>query len=333
MVGRNPGRVTTQGQILSDLFQEAGHSVISVSGQPNRYLRLADIMATLARRRSSYDVMVLDVFGGPSFVVEDLASRLGRRFGRRIVMCLRGGAMPEFMARYPHWTRRVLKRADALITPSEFLARAIVPYGYRARVIPNVINLSAYQYRHRQVVSPRMFWMRAFESIYNPLMAIHVLARLRSTMPNASLVMAGQNKGLEAEARLLAQTLGLSEAVRFSGFLDMRGKAREGNAADIFINTNRIDNMPVGVVEACAMGLPVVATAVGGLPDLLTDGETGLLVPDSDDQAMAEAIRRLLSEPGLAGRLSANGRRLAECSSWPGVRPQWEQVFSQVMAQ
>lgn len=333
MVGRNPGRVTTQGQILSDLFAAAGHKVISVSGQANRYMRLADIVATLARQRSSYDVMVLDVFGGPSFVVEDIASRLGRHFGRRIVMCLRGGAMPEFMARNPNWTRRVLKRAHAVITPSKFLARAIIPYGYQASVIPNVINLSAYDYRHRQVVGPRMFWMRAFESIYNPLMAIRVLARLRSTMPDASLVMAGQNKGLEVDARQLAKELGLNGAVRFSGFLDLPGKVREGNAADIFINTNRVDNMPVGVVEACAMGLPVVATAVGGVPDLLTDGETGLLVPDSDDQAMAGAIRRLLSEPGLAGRLSANGRQLAECSSWEGVRPQWEQVFSRVITQ
>ena len=332
MVGRNPGRVTTQGQILSDLFKEAGHGVISVSALPNRYLRLADIVMTLIQRQASYEVMVLDVFGGPSFVVEDIASQLGRRFGRRIVMYLRGGAMPEFMARHPKWTRRVLGRAHALITPSEFLARAIIPYGYRARVIPNVINLSAYQYRHRQVVSPRMFWMRAFESIYNPLMAIRVLARLRSDMPHASLVMAGQNKGLEAETQRLAQGLGLNGAVRFSGFLDIQGKVREGNAADIFINTNRVDNMPVGVVEACAMGLPVVATAVGGVPDLLTDGKTGLLVPDSDDAAMARAITRLLSEPGLAAHLSANGRRLAECSSWESVLPQWEQVFREVMS-
>jgi glycosyltransferase involved in cell wall biosynthesis len=332
MVGRNPGRVTTQGQILSDLFKEAGYSVISVSGQPNRYMRLADIVRTLIRRRSGFDVLVLDVFGGPSFVVEDVASRLGRLFGKRIVMCLRGGAMPEFMARFPRWTRRVIVRADELITPSEFLARAITPYGFRARVIPNVLNLPAYRYRHRSSVSPRLFWMRAFEPIYNPLMAVRVLARLRLQWPDASLVMAGQDKGLEPDARRLAEELGLNGAVRFSGFLDMTGKAREGDAADIYINTNQVDNMPVGVVEACAMGLPVVATAVGGIPDLLRDGETGLLVPDGDDEAMVRSINRLLGEPDLAGRLSANGRRLAERSSWDEVRPQWERVFGEVLA-
>jgi len=107
---------------------------------------------------------------------------------------------------------------------------------------------------------------------------------------------------------------------------------REGHAADIFINTNRIDNMPVAVVEACAMGLPVVATAVGGVPDLLKDGETGLLVPDDDDKMMAEAIKRLLDDAELAGRLSANGRLLAERSSWEQVRPRWEELFADLTA-
>jgi asparagine synthetase B (glutamine-hydrolysing) len=73
-------------------------------------------------------------------------------------------------------------------------------------------------------------------------------------------------------------------------------------------------------------------SAVGGIPDLLTDGETGLLVPDDDDEAMAKAILRLLNDPALAGRLSANGRQLAERSSWENVRLQWEELFAQVMS-
>jgi glycosyltransferase involved in cell wall biosynthesis len=174
--------------------------------------------------------------------------------------------------------------------------------------------------------------MRSFHPVYNPLMAIRVLARLRATMPTASLVMAGQDKGLEFETRRLAEALGLNGAVHFPGFLDMAAKVKEGDAADIYINTNHVDNMPVTVVEACAVGLPVVATAVGGVPDLLTDGETGLLVPDDDDQAMTTAIHRLLNDPALATRLSTNGRQLAERSSWEQVRPLWERIFAEVMA-
>lgn len=331
MLGRNPGYVTTQGEKLTDLFARAGYPVASVSTLTNRYLRLADIISTLIRHGRNRDILMLQVYGGPSFVVEDIASWLGRRSGQRIIIILRGGALPEFMARFPRWTRRVLSRADALVAPSSFLARAVARFGFRAEVIPNVIDISAYECRHRQTISPRILWMRTFEDIYNPMMAVRTLARLRSSVPEATLVMGGQDTGLETEVRRLAKELGLNGAVRFPGFLDMRKKVLEGGSADIFINTNSVDNMPVSVVEACAMGLPVVATAAGGVPDLLTDGETGLLVPDNDDEAMVAAIRRLLDDPALAGRLSANGRRLAENCSWEKVRPRWEKIFAEVM--
>lgn len=331
LVGRHPGYVTTQGEILSDRFSEAGYATIEASSHPNRYVRLADIAATIIKHRKEIDVLVLNTYSGPSFVVEDVASRLGRLFGHRMVMVLRGGAMPEFMARFPRWTKSVLSRADAIIAPSEYLAKAVAPYGFNARVIPNVIDISKYPYRRRERLQPNLFWMRAFHEVWNPLMAIRVLAQLRAHRPDATLTIAGQDKGLENESKRLAEELGVGDAVRFPGFLNMDAKAREGDAADIFISTNRIDNMPVSVVEACAMGLPVVSTEVGGMADLITNGENGLLVPDNDDQRMVEAILALLDDPTLAAKLSEQGRALAERSSWLRVKQQLDEVFDEIL--
>jgi glycosyltransferase involved in cell wall biosynthesis len=98
--------------------------------------------------------------------------------------------------------------------------------------------------------------MRTFHPFWNPEMALRVLGRLRTRWPAASLVMAGEDRGMKAAVEAEASRLGLRDAVRFPGFLDMEGKAREGSAADVFINTNRIDNMPVAAIEAGAMGLP-----------------------------------------------------------------------------
>ena len=332
MVGFNPGQVVTQGVRLSAHFRGAGYSALAVSASTNRYMRLLDIVMTLIRRRRQIDILIVHVYGGPSFVVEDVASRLGRMFGLRIIMLLHGGAFPEFMSRHPRWARRVLDRADVIIAPSPFLARAVGRFGFACRIIPNVIDLPAYPFRRRAVLVPRIFWMRTFDPDYNPLMAIEVLSRIRASFPDARLVMGGPDKGLLAEARCRAAELGIGEAVSFPGFLDMAGKTREGAAADIFINTNHVDNMPVAVVEACAMGIPVVTTSVGGVPDLLCDGRTGLLVPDGDADAMAAAVLRLLEDPGLAATLSENGRRLAERSAWDAVRPEWEALFASLRA-
>jgi glycosyltransferase involved in cell wall biosynthesis len=308
----------------------AGYSVTATSGAANRYVRLVEIVGTLVYSRRLIDTVLLQVYGGRSFVVEDIASALARRFGHRIVMHLHGGAMPTFMARFPGWTRRVLSRADAIVAPSPFLTRAVAEHGWAAVTIPNLIDISAYSFRQREPISPRLFWMRSFHSIYNPIMALRVLRQVRAVLPEATLTMGGQDKGLEPSLRWEAVRMGLADAVRFVGFLDSAGKRREGGAADIFINTNRVDNTPVAVIEACAMGLPVVSTDVGGIRDLLSDGVSGLLVPDDDVQAMAEAILRLVGDPRLAERLSTNGRRLAEASSWEQVRVQWERLFAQL---
>lgn len=331
--GVNPGYVVTQGVRLSGHFRQAGYPVIAVSTSTNRYVRLLEIATTLLRRGRDIDVLVIHVYGGPSFVVEDTASLIGRASGCPIVMLLHGGALPEFFTRFPGWCRRVLGRAHAIVAPSEFLAREARRRGFQARVIPNVIDTSAYPYRERRNVAPRLFWMRTFDPTYNPLMAVEVLRRVRDRFPDATLVMGGQDMGLRAEVERRAMEAGLRDALELPGFLDLQGKLRVGAMADIFISTSHIDNMPVAVVEAGALGLPIICTAVGGVPDLLQDGETGLLVPDDDAGAMSEAVIRLLNDPTLACRLSRGGREMALRSAWESVRPQWEALFGELLSE
>ncbi|OLD65974.1 MAG: hypothetical protein AUI47_00875 [Acidobacteria bacterium 13_1_40CM_2_68_5] len=85
-----------------------------------------------------------------------------------------------------------------------FLARAVEPHGFRCGVIPNVIDIRLYPFRLRRAIAPRFFWMRSFHPVYNPLMAVKVLERLRATHPEATLVMGGQDKGMQAEVERYA---------------------------------------------------------------------------------------------------------------------------------
>lgn len=331
MVGRRAGYVTSQGLIVSRLLEQAGYLVTCVSSVPNRVLRMLDTVLTLLCRLWSADVVVVETYSGPSFFLADVASGMARLFGRPVVLVLHGGALPEFSRRFPRWTRRVLARASHLVAPSPYLARLANQLRLKVQVIPNVVvRLGEYPYRRREEVRPRLFWMRAFHEIYNPLMAVRVLGRLRAVYPDATLIMAGQDKGELGAVQQFARACGLEDVVRFPGFLDFDGKTREAFRCDVCINTNRVDNMPVAVVEACAMGLPVVATSVGGIRDLLTDGETGLIVPDGDDRAMADAVASLVENAALAAKLSENGRALAMRSSWEQVQPQWAAVFAKV---
>jgi glycosyltransferase involved in cell wall biosynthesis len=301
----------------------------------NRYARAADILRAVAAGRRGTEVVILHVFGGPSFVVEDAASRLAARLGHRLIGLMAGGGLPDFGARHPGWVRRVLARFDLLVAPSPYLVRWAE--GLRlpvdAVVIPDPLRLDGYPYRARSSLEPRLLWMRTFHEIYNPLMAVDVLAALRRSRDarDVTLTMAGQDKGLLDDARRRAAALGLAGAVRFPGFLGPADKRREFAAHDVFLNTNRIDNTPVSVVEAGAFGVPVVATDVGGIADLLRDGENALLVPDGDADAMAAAVDRLLDDPDLAARLSAGGRVLAEERDVEAVADRWEDAIGRVL--
>lgn len=320
--------VPYQGEILFRHFaKEYPGEWIASSRCSNRYLRLLSMVWTLLRARHRIAIQALSVYSGPSFVVADICSQMGKMLGQKLILHLHGGALPELFDRRPDWTRRVLSRADVIVVPSPFLGRAAARLGFKSLVIPNVIDLDDYPYRRRNRIQPRLFWMRSFHPIWNPAMAIHVLALIRREGWDAQMVMGGPDKGQLQATRRLAQALRVAEHVKFAGFLGPKEKALEGNIADIFLNTNRIDNMPVAVIEACAMGLPVVSTNVGGLPDVLTDGRTGLLVASEDNEAMAKCVNRLLADPVLCGSLSDNGRHVAERCSWPVVGHQWLQLF------
>lgn len=331
LLGRNRGYVTTQGQVVADLLAAEGFSVTCVSSKINRVARLAEIVMTIVINHRKFDLLVVEVYSGLGLMIADAAGRLGKLFRLPLILVLHGGHLPEFVKGHPRWAKRVLNRADYLIAPSAFLAEKIGAFGYRITQIPNVINIDDYPFRERRRIEPRLIWMRSFHSIYNPEMAVEVLAELRRSVPQATLTMAGVDKGLEKKIRRAVEDAGLSDAVRFPGFLNAAEKAREFAAADIYLNTNRIDNMPVSVVEACAYGLPVVATRVGGLPFLIKHRENGLLVPNEDVKAMTGAIKELLDDPALTRAISLGARRLAERSAWKRVLGDWEDLFRKAL--
>lgn len=331
LVGRTGRHVTTQGEILADLFTAEGYVVLEKSSVENRYLRLGDILRGLLLQVANYDLILLQAYGGPSFVVEDAVTSLAKALGKPVILMMRGGGFPDFIARHPVWSKRVFRRATAIVVQSGFLGQAIESMGLRCHVIPNVLDLRNQDFRVRTKAAPHLLWMRSFHHVWNPFMAIRAFARVARDIPEARLVMAGEDKGLLSPSVQLGNKLGISHAIRFPGFLDVPAKAREFGLADIFISSNIIDNTPVAVLEACASGLPVVSTRVGGVPYLLTEGETGLMVESDDAGGMAAAILRILTEPGLCERLSRNGRRLAENCSWDRQLPAWQSLFNDVL--
>lgn len=328
MLGRNPGWVTTQGEILSDLFHHEGYHVLETSSVINRFGRLFNIVLFLFKCRNDYDVAIVNVFSGPAFFIVDISSFIISKQKKPLIFVLRGGNLPEFSIKRKKWVKRVLSRASIVVSPSTYLFDYCNSLGLSSIIIPNIIDLNQYPFRLRKLINPKLLWMRTFHEIYNPEMAVEVVDLLRKSTPNIHLTMAGQEKGRLQYVRNLVKEKGLTEFVKFEGFLNKETKRKVFSEHDIYLNTNRIDNSPVSVIEAAAFGLPIIATKVGGIPFLLKSEETGILVENENAEDMAQAIMRLLNDPQLVEKLSINGRRLAESCSWQNVLKMWQKVFA-----
>jgi len=119
--------------------------------------------------------------------------------------------------------------------------------------------------------------------------------------------------------------------VTFTGKVPPSEIARHYRDADIYVQTPSIDNMPGSVVEAFASGLPVVATNVGGVPAILTDGVHGLLAADDDDAGIAAGVIEVLEQQEDARRRAAAARETCEAYRWPVVRDAWIAAYRSVM--
>jgi glycosyltransferase involved in cell wall biosynthesis len=123
------------------------------------------------------------------------------------------------------------------------------------------------------------------------------------------LVIVGEGP-LRGELEKLAAEVAPPESVSFAGY--QAEPERWLAEMDVFALTSRSEGLPVSILEAWAAGVPVVASAVGGVPELIADGETGLLFPPGDEAALADCLERLLADRGLAERLARAGRERVE---------------------
>lgn len=327
---RRPDQPVSQNETLAELFESAGYRTRRASGFRNRWLRTAhQILGLLSWRRTN--LVVIAAFSGPSFLISEFSVPLARLTGKKSILFLHGGNLPTFGAANRRRVERTLLAADAVFAPSAFLAQTFRDWGVDVHVVPNVLRIDRYEFRRRAPLRPRIMWMRTFHEHYDPISAVRAFAAIRAVRDDATMTMAGADQGLLDETVAEARRLGVDDAVAFPGYLDLPGKLAAFADHDVFLNSNLVDNMPVSVLEAGASGLVVVATAVGGIPALVRDGEDGILVEGGDHGSMARTVLALLDDPERAGELSEGGRAMAERSGWPQVHDLWRSELELVL--
>ncbi len=154
--------------------------------------------------------------------------------------------------------------------------------------------------------------VKSLEPRYGIAVAIGAMPNVLESVPDARLVIAGGGTE-ESGLRMLARTLGLDTHVAFQGRVSHGDVPALMDTFDVLVNPTVVpESFGVVILEASAMGLPVVATDVGGVPDVCVRDETGFLVPPSEPLALADAIILLASDPDLRASMGAAGRSFVE---------------------
>jgi glycosyltransferase involved in cell wall biosynthesis len=251
----------------------------------------------------------------------------GKLAGAKVIVNYHDGQAEDHLKRWPI-AAPTLRMADAVVTPSGFLVDVFRKFGVKAQSIFNIIDMDRFRFRRRSPLRPVFMTNRGLEPLYNVGCVIRAFAIIRQHYPDASLTIA-HDGACRGELEQLTRDLHL-ERVAFVGKVPQDQIARLYDDADIYLTSPNIDNMPLSVLESFAAGLPVVATKVGGIPYIVTNGQTGLLVECGDHEAMAAQSMVLLKDPQLADLLVENARLQCRNYSWELIRAQWLELYSRL---
>lgn len=317
------GNTATSIVVMGEMFEREGYVVYYASSKQHKLLRMIDMILKTIRYGRKVDYVLIDTYSTVNFWYALIISQLCRLMKVKYIPKLLGGDLPNRLNRSRFWCDLIFKNAYQNVAPSPYLYTAFSKFGYKKLVlIPNSIDLGNYSFHKKTFDVPKILWVRSFAQLYNPVLAVKVLLAIKNKYPMAQLCMVGPKKDDSYETTVDFATQNNVE-VTFTGKLSKKEWADLSQHYNLFLNTTHFDNTPVSVIEAMALGLPIVSTNVGGIPYLLQHEKNALLVNDNDLDGMVAQIERLFSEPHLADNMVSNARDLVQGFDWNIIRKQW----------
>ena len=321
------------------------HARVLRTGLPLPYLRQLWGLAALPAvwRRTPDAVDVVHAHQGEDLAALPLARLSARRHRCPLVVTLHcsvghtltGGSLRARLLRLVGgWLeRRCLRRADAVVVLTDRAAAAVradgIP-GARVHTIPSGFDPGLFAQAHEDVLPgtprPRIGYVGRLAPQKRADVLVEAFGRMHRP---ASLVLVGDGPDRDLVERLVAHSPA-RDRIAMTGFVSHSAVPAVLAALDVLVLPSAYEEMGSVLTEAMAAGLPVVASDVGGIPDVVQHGSTGLLVPPLDVDALAAALDRLVGDPVLRDRLAAGARAHAGSYAWPRLAARVAAVYSRV---
>ena len=295
------------------------------------------IVRRLSRFVQDQEVRIIHAFGFASSI---FATIIARRWGTRVIVSVRNVHGWERLGNRMIF-QIVLPWADAVLSNSEIGRRAILKHTRcrpeRVRVISNHVEPPAPDAEKRDEIRNDLR-MRDYtiigmianiKMIKNPDLFLRVAFRICETHARSAFLLIGGGNRIE-ELRSQVHQHGLADRIRLLGKVtDVHPFLR---VLDVLMLTSNSEGKPMSLLEGMSHGLPVVATRVGGIPELVEDGENGFLFQPGDEIAATEAVSRLVLDTELRQRMSESSKRKFDSDlNIEVIKHQMEKFYDQVM--
>lgn len=283
----------------------------------------------LLREVRKFDVIHIFSASYLSFLIAPSpAIFVSRLYGKKIVLNYHSGEAEDHLRRWRRSTIPILNLCDAIVVPSDYLVRVFASFGLKATAIYNIIELDQFAFRERTPLRPIFLSNRNLEAHYGVDCVLRAFALIQRQVPEAVLTVVGDGSQKQALEQLKTELV--LQHTSFTGRVEHEEIYRHYADADVFLNASRIDNQPLSILEAFACGLPVVTTDAGGIPDVVSDGETGLMVPVDDCEALAQRAIKLLADCNTATIIIQKARKESLKYTWEVVCEQWLKIYREV---
>ncbi len=309
-------------------------------GQFRKLMTLIGAMVSLIVRLtiSSVDIVHIHVSMGASIPRKCLLAQLAFLFGKPVVMHTHGGEFAKQFPAMPSWlqtfVRRTFQRCAAIITLAEtwrsFYVDVLGIDPARTLILKNPVNLPATTPPSPPAPPVRLLYLGMLSAPKGAFDLIEAMANIdQAKRSKLHLTMAGHGQLEEAKARVAAA--GLDEIIELRGWINTDERDELLKKTHIFVLPSHYEGLPMALLEAMSFGLAPIATPVGGIPDVLRDGENGLLVPTEEPRVLADAILRLAGDDGLRQRLSQAARSSVEPYSADGYAEALIEIYQSLL--
>jgi len=314
---------------LMDVFSENGIESVKTTYYQSKIIKFFDILLFLPLKRRKYDIIHLQAHSRYNIISVIVALFWAKLLKKEIIVMYYGGAAKEFFSISPRFFRNLFSKVDKIVVAGKYVQSAFDDLGLKTVIIPHILNVEKWPYRHRDSSGAHLLWVRHLLKEFNPLMLLKLFKKLKATVPELKLRIIGKGD-LQDEMERYIFDNSLTDIEMLGRVSDSELKSTL-NWADIFLNTTNVDNQPVSVLEAMACGCPVVSTNPGGIPDIVTHKENGMLSDPGDIDAMAANIMLLFNDRELYSSLSSKGREFVENKFGKEVIfEQWTKIYAEL---